>query len=96
MNNKYFLLLGFAFLNMSFARTEKEFKIFQFPQNQIPRIDGDFSDWKMVPESYTIGIAELKNTRFGEGISQDPKDFDLNVKVGWVKELNRLYFYIDA
>ena len=80
----------------SFARPEKEFKIFQFPQNQIPRIDGDFSDWKMVPDSYTIGIEELKNTKFGEGEAQNPKDFDLKVKVGWVKNLNRLYFYIDA
>lgn len=81
---------------MSFVRSDKEFKIFQFSQNQIPRIDGDFSDWDIVPESYTIGIDELKNTKYGEGKNQDTKDFDLKVKVAWVKDLNRLYFYVNA
>jgi hypothetical protein len=85
-----------AFFLMSFARPEKEFPIFQFPRDQIPRIDGDFSDWSIVPTTYNIGIEELKNRRFGEGENIDPSDFDLNVKVGWVKNLNRLYFYIDA
>ncbi len=89
-------VLAVALLNVSLVRPDKEFKVFQFPQNQIPRIDGDFSDWKMVPDSYTIGTKELKNTKFGEGQEQDPKDFDLNVKVGWVKDLNRLYFFIEA
>src|ERR1035437_7662434 len=50
----------------------------------------------MVPYSYTIGLDELKNTVIGVGNVLDPKDFDLKVKVGWVKDLNRLYFYIDA
>jgi len=86
------ILLGL----MSFARPDKEFKIFQFPQDKIPRIDGDFSDWDIVSESYVIGLDELKNTKFGEGEKLNPKDFDIKVKVGWVKGLNRLYFFIDA
>ena len=85
-----------ALFLMSFVRSDKEFKIFQFPKDQIPRIDGDFSDWSMIPESYTIGIDELKNTKYGEGKNQDATDFDLKVKVAWVKDLNRLYFYVDA
>ena len=28
------------------------FKVFQFPADKIPRIDGDDSDWTIVPESY--------------------------------------------
>jgi hypothetical protein len=96
MKYKAAMVTVIAFVLLSLARPDKEFKIFQFPQNQIPRIDGEFSDWKMVPETYTIGIEELKNTKFGEGVAQDPKDFDLKVKVGWVKDLNRLYFFIDA
>ena len=81
---------------MSFVRSDKEFKIFQFPKDQIPRIDGDFSDWSMIPESYTIGNDELKNTKYGEGKNQDANDFDLKIKVAWVKDLNRIYFYVDA
>jgi PKD repeat protein len=96
MKYKLFLLFFSSTLLMSFVRPDKEFKIFQFPQGQIPRIDGDFSDWNLIPESYTVGLNELKNTRYGEGKKLDPKDFELNVKVGWVEGLNRLYFYIDA
>jgi hypothetical protein len=95
-NSQRTILSAVALLFFSFVRPDKEFRIFQFPQHQIPRIDGDFSDWSVVPETYTIGLNELKNTRFGEGKNPDSKDFDLKVKVGWVKGLNRLYFYIDA
>jgi hypothetical protein len=45
-----------AFVLLSLARPDKEFKIFQFPHNWIPGMDGDFSDWEMVPDSYRIGI----------------------------------------
>ena len=78
------------------AKNDKEYKVFQFPKGQVPRIDGDFSDWHMVPESYTIDVYELENTMIGVGEIQNPKDFDLNVKVGWVEGLNRLYFHVDA
>ncbi len=43
-----FLLSGAAGV-FSLSRPDKEFKIFQFPRDQIPRIDGDTSDWNMVP-----------------------------------------------
>jgi hypothetical protein len=43
-------------------RPDVEFKIFQFPANQIPRIDGQADDWSMVPQSYAIGGDQLKDT----------------------------------
>lgn len=78
------------------SRPDKVFKIYQFPTNQIPRIDGEFSDWSTVPDSFAIGLDELNDTQFGHGTNLDPKDFDLKVKVAWVKDLNRLYFYLEA
>jgi hypothetical protein len=90
------ILLPAAFLMLSFARPDKEFMVFQFPRDQIPRIDGDFSDWAMVPDSFIIGTDQLENTVFGVGKDQDPADYDLKVKAGWVKGLNRLYFYLEA
>ncbi|MFY0651761.1 MAG: PKD domain-containing protein [Cyclobacteriaceae bacterium] len=78
------------------TRPDKEFKIYQFPINQIPRIDGEFDDWKMVPDSYSIGLDELNDTVYGHGTELDPKDYNIEVKVAWVKNLNRLYFYIEA
>lgn len=80
----------------SFLNPEKEYKIFQFPNNMMPRIDGDFSDWDMVPDSYVIGLDQLMDTKFGKGVNLDPEDYNVRVKVGWVKDLNRLYFYVEA
>jgi len=71
------------------------FKIFRFPQNQIPRIDGDFSDWDIVPESYIIATEELwDDSKKHSGINK--KSLDVKVKVGWVKGMSRLYFMYEA
>lgn len=75
-------------------RPEVEFRIFQFPANQIPRIDGKTDDWAMVPASYAIGSDQLKDTV--NATPRDPKDLNVSVKVGWVKGLNRLYFLYEA
>ncbi len=80
----------------AFARPDTIYQIFQFPKNQIPRIDGDFSDWTMVPDSFAIGLDQLKETVVGKDFDLDPKDYDIKVKVAWVKGLNRLYFYLEA
>jgi hypothetical protein len=71
-----------------------EFKIFQFPADKIPRIDGKTDDWDMLPESYTIGTDQLKDTINNH--TYDKNDLDVRVKVGWVKGLNRLYFLYEA
>jgi hypothetical protein len=76
-------------------RPEVTFPVFQFPPDRIPRIDGDASDWAMVPESYTIGTDQLIDTDGGH-TSTDPATLDVHVKVGWVKGLNRLYFLYEA
>ena len=74
----------------------KEFAIFQFPPNMIPRIDGQTDDWEIVPEAYIIGIEELAETVKGKGTNHDPEDLDVDVRVGWVKGLNRLYFLYET
>lgn len=71
------------------------FKVFQFPSNRIPRIDGEFSDWDIVPDSYAVGIDSMwDDSGKHEGI--DRSTLDIKVKVGWVKGLNRLYFLYEA
>ena len=77
-------------------RPDREFDIFQFPPDRIPRIDGRTDDWDMVPESYIIGTDELSDTVMGKGTNGDPQDLDVKVRVGWVKDLNRLYFLYEA
>lgn len=75
--------------------TEPGFKVFQFPRNMIPRIDGEFSDWDMVPESYTVPMEEMWDDS-GKHKGIDKSTLDIKVKVGWVEGLNRLYFYYEA
>jgi len=75
-------------------RPDVEFKIFQFPPNMIPRIDGDTSDWDIVPDEYSVGMDQLKDLVYDCKI--DKNDFDINVKVGWVKGMNHLYFLVEA
>ncbi|MBK1875458.1 PKD domain-containing protein [Pelagicoccus mobilis] len=72
-----------------------EFKVYQFPKDAIPRIDGDVSDWDQVPESYIIGTNELwDDSGQNEGIQ--PETLDIKVRVAWVEGLNRLYFLYEA
>lgn len=91
-------LLLAIFPASALERPEVTFKIFQFPANMIPRIDGNDDDWAMVPDSYAIGMDQLEDTEApgGHGTDRDPKDLDVKVKVGWVKGLNRLYFLYEA
>lgn len=97
MRSKYLsLFLLLATPGFALERPGIEFKIFQFPADKIPRIDGDTADWSMVPESYSIGMDQLKETLKGRGFNYDKKDLDVKVKVGWVKGLNRLYFLYEA
>ena len=78
------------------ARPDVEFKIFQFPADKIPRIDGNPDDWSLVPESYTIGMDQLRETVVGLGDKRDPANLDVRVKVGWVRGQNHLYFLYEA
>ncbi|HEX4750194.1 MAG TPA: PKD domain-containing protein [Bryobacteraceae bacterium] len=71
------------------------FKIFQFPPNMIPRIDGNPDDWKIVPDDYAIGMNQLVDDA-DKNHKPDPNDLDVKLKVGWVKGLNRLYFLYEA
>ena len=77
-------------------RPDREFKIFQFPANQIPRIDGQADDWEIFPTTNTIGTEELADTVKGKGTHHNPEDLDVKIRVGWVNGLNRLYFLYEA
>ncbi|MDR1023898.1 MAG: PKD domain-containing protein [Prevotellaceae bacterium] len=94
--SKFFLFI-FCMLPLALSAQldAPHFRVFQFPANQIPRIDGSFDDWDVVPEAYVVGTEELwDDTEKHKGI--DKKTLDVRVKVGWVKGLNRLYFMYEA
>ena len=68
------LLLG-IFPARALERPEVTFKVFQFPPNMVPRIDGNDDDWAMVPDSYAIGMDQLVDTEapVGTVTPRDPK-----------------------
>jgi len=91
----FFLILGFLFFLKSQAQEDRGYKIYQFPSNRIPRIDGDTNDWADFPSEYVVGTDQLwdDSKHYPE---VDPKNLDVKVKVAWVKGLNRLYFLYEA
>jgi hypothetical protein len=92
----YAWCLAVAAATIGLERPDVEFPIFQFPAHQIPRIDGNADDWSIVPESYAIGMDQLRETVTGLGDQRDPNNLDVQVKVGWVSGLNQLYFLYEA
>jgi hypothetical protein len=92
-----FLLLilagGLAF-NAS-AQEDRGYKIYQFPANMIPKIDGKADDWANFPKEYVVGTDQLWDDSHHYP-APDPKNLDVKVRVAWVKGLNRLYFLYEA
>jgi hypothetical protein len=79
----------------SYSQVDSTFKIFQFPANMIPRIDGNTDDWAMVPKSYIIGNDQLRDDNKRHA-TMDTTNLNIKVRVGWVKGMNRLYFLYEA
>jgi hypothetical protein len=99
MARKFIVILVLFALSATASALERpdmEFKVFQFPSNMIPRIDGNTDDWDMVDDDYIIGTDQLSDTVKGKGTNIDSSDIDVKVRVGWVKGLNRLYFLYEA
>jgi hypothetical protein len=95
MKNAFLLAVILSLPALPADRPGVTFKIFQFPPDQIPRVDGNPDDWKIVPDDYAIGMDQLVDDTHKDR-KPDPKDLDVKVKVGWVKGLNRLYFLYEA
>ncbi len=100
MTGRFIALFALAILSVpavsALERPDVEFKIFQFPPNMIPTVDGNTADWDIVPEDYAVGSDQLMDTVQGKGKNLDPKDLNVRVRVGWVNGLNRLYFLYEA
>jgi hypothetical protein len=88
------LLLLLLMVN-GWAQEDRGYKIYQFPANMIPRIDGNPDDWADFPNEYIVGTDQLwDDSKHYPAV--DPKNLDVKVKVAWVKGLNRLYFLYEA
>jgi hypothetical protein len=88
-------LAPLALADSALARPQPAFPIYQFPADQIPRIDGNADDWAAVGGDYVIGSDQLAADD-GSGRRPDPASLSVKVRVGWVNGLNRLYFLYEA
>jgi hypothetical protein len=87
--------LGVGLPLRALERPDVTFQVFQFPQDKIPRIDGDTSDWDIVPDSYAIKTDQFTDDT-GKHPKPDPANLDVKIRVGWVKGSSRLYFLYEA
>jgi hypothetical protein len=84
-----------AACTVAFAQDDRGYKVYQFPANKIPVIDGKAGDWRDFPDAYIVGTDQLRDDS-GKGRKVDPKSLDIKVRVAWVAGLNRLYFLYEA
>ncbi|UOQ68726.1 PKD domain-containing protein [Hymenobacter volaticus] len=87
------VLLGLA--PTAFAQEDRGYKVYQFPADMIPRIDGQVDDWASFPSEYVVGTDQLWDDS-KHYPAPDPKNLDVKVRVAWVKGLNRLYVLYEA
>jgi hypothetical protein len=66
--------------------------VFQWPAGLEPALDGDLSEWDIVPEDYFLTTKDHVETNLGKGNNFDESNLALRVAVGWSKGTNRLYF----
>ncbi len=81
---------------IAFVFPDTVLKVFQFPPDRIPRVDGDPSDWDIVPAGFTYGTDMLLDVEDERNVPIDTADLDVRVRVGWVRGLNRLFFLYEA
>jgi len=88
------LVLGWA--GSSTAHLDDIFFIIQFPDQAVPTIDGDHSDWEIAPTNpYTIGNDKIydpsQRHELGRG-ELDASNCNIRHRVGWNDTFNKLYF----
>ena len=70
---------------------------FQFPVHALPVVDGDLSDWDMVPEAYQLTLSEdFEETVRGIGTDFDLEDINIRAIIGWNQETNRIYSMMEV
>lgn len=77
--------------------------IWQWPADMLPTLDGDLSEWEIVPDSLWLDLGTLDAAgnpliwaAEGEdpglpGTEADPADLTVRFTVGWNDETDRLY-----
>jgi hypothetical protein len=98
MNNK--LTICFAVIGLSIGLTvgaaythvpaDRTFLAFQWPDDHLPTIDGNLSEWDIVPDAYKLTLDNLQELLYNR--AADKSDFDLiRAYVGYNANTDLLY-----
>ena len=69
--------------------------LFQFPTGMEPTLDGDLSEWDIVPEDYYVPFESHFEYYLGLGHENDESNLSFRVVAGWSQGTNRLYFMME-
>jgi hypothetical protein len=69
--------------------------LFQWPAGQEPTLDGDLSEWDIVPEDYYVPFDSHFEYYLGLGQENDESNLSFRVVAGWSAGTNRLYFMME-
>ena len=71
-----------------------------FPDTYLPLLDGDLSDWDIVPDMYMVYTEDMYGmlacASHGGGPCLNPSDLALRSCCGWNDSTNRLYFMAEV
>ena len=70
------------------------YQCFQFPDDRVPTMDGDLTDWEIVGDEYVQDIFQLLDFHFDDAElrrTYDPAGLDLRVRTGYNVSANRIY-----
>jgi hypothetical protein len=92
------VLASFCLASVAFAHLPADFTYFavQLPDTYLPILDGDLSEWDIVPDAYVVPTEEYYEQLAGlgkGGAGVDLADMAIRSACGWNDATNRLYFF---
>ena len=67
------------------------FPVWHWPSSHLPVLDGDLSEWDVIPEEFWITTFDLNNRVATSTTQPEPADFNVRFAFAWNDELDRLY-----
>jgi len=91
------LIVGGASLASAHEPPGEVYYAFGWPANAVPAVDGDISEWEIVPEEFWLTLEnDMEETVRGIGTDFDLADFNMREVISWNDETNRVYSVCDV
>ena len=74
---------------------ERVYQMFHFPDDRLPVIDGDLTDWEIVGDAYAQDTYQLIEFNRDIGRGYDLRDLDIRVRTGYHSGHNRIYVAVE-